>query len=87
MKGAERRSEPPPPTVLVVDDEPDIRELLELTLLRMGLDVERAMNVKEALAKLAGRVRPVPHRHALPDGAAWIWYDTSANIARTFQWR
>ena len=26
-------------TVLVIDDEPDIRELLEITLIRMGLDV------------------------------------------------
>ena len=37
------------PRVLVVDDEPDILELLELTLLRMGLEVERANNVREAL--------------------------------------
>ena len=28
------------PRVLVVDDEADIRELLELTLSRMGLDVD-----------------------------------------------
>ena len=35
-------------TVLVVDDEVDILELIELTLLRMGLDVERATGVKEA---------------------------------------
>lgn len=39
-------------TVLIVDDEADILELLELTLLRMGLDVERAMSVQEAIAKL-----------------------------------
>ena len=38
--------------VLVVDDEPDILELLELALLRMGLQVERAANVSEALQKL-----------------------------------
>ena len=37
------------PRVLVVDDEPDILELLELTLLRMGLEVERASSVREAL--------------------------------------
>ena len=37
------------PKVLVVDDEPHILELLELTLLRMGLEVERAHNVQEAL--------------------------------------
>ncbi len=35
--------------VLVVDDEPDIRELLELTLLRMGLDTATAGTVKEGL--------------------------------------
>ncbi|HEY6094822.1 MAG TPA: sigma-54 dependent transcriptional regulator [Gallionellaceae bacterium] len=42
------------PRVLVVDDEPDILELLEVALLRMGLDVERAANVGEALRKLGG---------------------------------
>lgn len=40
------------PRVLIVDDEPDILELLELTLLRMGLHVERASNVREALQRL-----------------------------------
>jgi two-component system response regulator PilR (NtrC family) len=40
--------------VLVVDDEVDILELIELTLLRMGLDVERAMSVRDAAAKLGG---------------------------------
>ncbi|WP_159880917.1 sigma-54-dependent transcriptional regulator [Aquitalea denitrificans] len=38
--------------VLVVDDEPDIRELLELTLLKMGLDVVTAGNVTDAKALL-----------------------------------
>ncbi|MBZ0092778.1 MAG: sigma-54-dependent transcriptional regulator [Burkholderiales bacterium] len=38
--------------VLVVDDETDILELLELTLLRMGLDVERAASVAEAKQQL-----------------------------------
>ncbi len=38
--------------VLVVDDELDILELLELALLRMGLQVERATNVREALQQL-----------------------------------
>ena len=37
------------PRVLVIDDEPHILELLEITLLRMGLEVERAGNVREAL--------------------------------------
>ena len=34
--------------VLVVDDEPDIRELLDLTLSRMGLDVTTAEDLTEA---------------------------------------
>jgi two-component system response regulator PilR (NtrC family) len=38
--------------VLIVDDEADILELLELTLLRMGLDAQRAMSVAEALKLL-----------------------------------
>ncbi len=40
------------PCALVVDDEPDILELIELTLVRMGLQVERASNVHEALQQL-----------------------------------
>ncbi len=38
--------------VLVVDDEADILELLELTLSRMGLDVERASSVAGARQQL-----------------------------------
>ena len=37
-----------PPRVLLVDDEPDILELLELALIPMGLEVERAGNVHDA---------------------------------------
>ena len=43
------------PVVLIVDDEADILELLELTLLRMGLNVERALRVREALGLLQSR--------------------------------
>jgi len=38
--------------VLVVDDEPDIRELLEITLSRMSLDSHAASNVREAKSLL-----------------------------------
>ena len=38
--------------VLVVDDEPDIRELLELTLVRMGLDVATVGTIAEAKERL-----------------------------------
>ena len=51
--GADRQ--PATACVLVVDDEPDILELLELALLRMGLQVERATNVREALQKLGSK--------------------------------
>lgn len=41
---------------LVVDDEPDIRELLEITLTRMGLETRLAADIAEAKA-LLGRER------------------------------
>jgi two-component system response regulator PilR (NtrC family) len=41
------------PRVLVVDDEADLRELLEITLLKMGLDVDSAENLAQARAYLA----------------------------------
>src|SRR6478736_3857268 len=40
------------PKVLVIDDEPDLLELLELTLSRMGLDTTRAQSVSEAIQLL-----------------------------------
>ena len=40
------------PKILVVDDEPDLLELLELTLSRMGLDTTRAESVAEAVRLL-----------------------------------
>jgi two-component system response regulator PilR (NtrC family) len=42
----------PPANVLVVDDEPDIRELLELTLVRMGLEVASVGTIAEAKERL-----------------------------------
>ena len=45
----------PGPCVLVVDDEADIRELLEITLIRMGLGVELAGSVAEAKSVLQRR--------------------------------
>lgn len=40
------------PTILIVDDEPDIIELLELTLARMGMEVFSATCISEAKALL-----------------------------------
>ena len=57
------------PRVLVVDDEADLRELLEITLLKMGLDVDSAETLTDARAFL------LRHEYALvltdmrlPDG-------------------
>ena len=44
-----------PPSLLVVDDEPDLRTLYELTLLREGYDIDTAGSVEEALAQLEHR--------------------------------
>jgi two-component system response regulator PilR (NtrC family) len=41
------------PRILVVDDEADLRELLEITLIRMGLDVDSAATLAQARAFLA----------------------------------
>jgi len=38
---------------LVVDDEPDLRELLDMTLSRMGLDVDTAADLSEARQRLS----------------------------------
>ncbi|MBM4180878.1 MAG: sigma-54-dependent Fis family transcriptional regulator [Betaproteobacteria bacterium] len=40
------------PRVLLVDDEPDLLDLLEMDMLRMGLDSARAGTVAEAMAQL-----------------------------------
>ena len=44
----------PSARVLVVDDEPDIRELLEITLSRMGLNTVSAADLGEAYVALEG---------------------------------
>ena len=56
--------------LLVVDDEPDLRTLYELTLLREGYDVESADTVAEAWATLqAGHFNLVITDMRLPDGS------------------
>jgi two-component system response regulator PilR (NtrC family) len=52
MKRIERRGGARGPQVLVVDDEPDIRELLELTLLKMGLTVTSVPSIAAAKDRL-----------------------------------
>ena len=56
--------------VLVVDDEPDLLTLYELTLLREGHEVETAATVADAWARLQERVfRLVISDMRLPDGS------------------
>jgi two-component system, NtrC family, response regulator PilR len=50
----ERRPPQRSAQVLVVDDEPDIRELLELTLVKMGLGVASVGSIAEAKEMLKG---------------------------------
>jgi two-component system response regulator PilR (NtrC family) len=57
------------PRILVVDDEADLRDLLEITLLKMGLDVDTSATLREARGHLG------QHEYALvltdmrlPDG-------------------
>ena len=58
-----------PAHVLVVDDEPDLRTLYELTLLREGYRVEAAGTLEEAWQLLAnGRFDAVITDMRLPDG-------------------
>ena len=52
MRRSDKAGERATAQVLVVDDEPDIRELLELTLVRMGLDVATVGSVAEAKERL-----------------------------------
>ncbi|MFZ2162178.1 MAG: sigma-54 dependent transcriptional regulator [Sideroxyarcus sp.] len=57
------------PRVLVVDDEADILELLELALVRMGLEVARASGVKQAKQLLdAGKFDLCLTDMRMPDG-------------------
>lgn len=57
------------PRLLVVDDEPDLRTLYELTLVREGYDVESAGSIQEAWRLLdAGHFQAVITDMRLPDG-------------------
>jgi len=69
MRRADRKSAQRERLVLVVDDEPDIRELLELTLARMGLGVVAVGSLAEAREQLkAARFELCLTDMRLPDG-------------------
>ena len=69
MSPSDRRNRSTTPEVLVVDDEEDIRELIELSLIRLGLACDTAGSVREAkecLGRLRYRLCLTDMR--LPDG-------------------
>ena len=47
------------PRILIVDDEADLRELLEITLVKMGLDIDSASD----LAAARDYLKPVSYTH------------------------
>ncbi|MFZ6688006.1 sigma-54-dependent transcriptional regulator [Undibacterium sp. SXout11W] len=58
------------PRILVVDDEAHLRELLEITLIKMGLDVDSAENISQARSYLAKKAYSlVLTDMRLPDGS------------------
>lgn len=59
----------PKTQALIIDDEPDIRELLDITLSRMGIDVDCAATVKEGMEYLSNNSYSVCLTDLrLPDG-------------------
>ena len=57
------------PRILVVDDEADLRDLLEITLVKMGLDVDCAATLREARRQVAdNQYALVLTDMRLPDG-------------------
>jgi len=73
------------PLALIIDDEPDIRELLEITLARMDIDSHSAGSVKEALQRLAAdRYQLCLVDMRLPDGSGIdVVRHVAANIPDT----
>lgn len=75
-----------PLSLLVVDDEPDLRTLYELTLLREGYDVETAGSVEQAMEQLKERAySAVITDMRLPDGTGLDilrWLEQSARLEK-----
>ncbi len=74
-------------SLLVVDDEPDLRTLYELTLLREGYDIETAGTVQDALLHLKDRTySAVITDMRLPDGTGidvLRWLEESGRREKT----
>ncbi len=73
----------PCPRILVVDDEADLRELLEITFIKMGLDVDSAETLHDARAALAANeYAMVLTDMRLPDGQGIELVKEVAALAR-----
>ena len=74
-------------SLLVVDDEPDLRTLYELTLLREGYDIETAGTVQDALLHLKDRTySAVITDMRMPDGSGLDllrWLEESGRREKT----
>ena len=59
---ASAKPSPPPlaPRVLVVDDEPGLRQVLDITFRRQGYDVAQAPGVRQALEAIRQAPQPFP---------------------------
>ncbi|MFG6413180.1 sigma-54-dependent transcriptional regulator [Roseateles sp. DC23W] len=79
-------SKSPTERLLVIDDEPDLRTLYELTLMREGYEIDSAGSVAEALEHLQGRsYGAVITDMKLPDGsglAVLRWLEQAARPER-----
>ena len=72
---------------LIIDDEPDIRELLEITLGRMKLDTRSARNLKEARECLAREHYDLCLTDMrLPDGCGWSWCNSFSSSIHNCRW-
>ncbi len=70
------------PLALIVDDEPDIRELLEITLNRMGIQTRCAENIAQARALLKQKSFDLCLTDMkLPDGNGLELVDTIQSMA------
>jgi two-component system, NtrC family, response regulator PilR len=87
MTAPDSRQNSTPFKLLVVDDEPDLRTLYELTLLREGYDIETAGCVQDALLHLADHTyHAVITDMRLPDGdglALMRWLEDNGRREKT----
>jgi two-component system response regulator PilR (NtrC family) len=75
-------------TALIVDDEPDILELVGITCMRLGVAAATAGTLREAYILLAQREFDFCLTDMrLPDGDGTTWCAPSPSAARKPRWR